>query len=106
GNRRNPEPRFCVDNRAPTGARSPPSRRAFFPAYPYNSRFLFPRAPVSGRTGPGQVAQLVEQRTENPCVAGSIPAVATIHPTLLSAQRCWLLDSSAPMKASKKLTRL
>ena len=24
----------------------------------------------------GQVAQLVEQRTENPCVAGSIPALA------------------------------
>src|SRR2546425_13277199 len=29
---------------------------------------------------PGQVAQLVEQRTENPCVAGSIPALATTHP--------------------------
>jgi hypothetical protein len=26
----------------------------------------------------GSVAQLVEQRTENPCVAGSIPACATI----------------------------
>ena len=26
----------------------------------------------------GCVAQLVEQRTENPCVAGSIPAAATI----------------------------
>jgi hypothetical protein len=25
----------------------------------------------------GQVAQLVEQRIENPCVAGSIPALAT-----------------------------
>ena len=25
----------------------------------------------------GSVAQLVEQRTENPCVAGSIPARAT-----------------------------
>ena len=25
----------------------------------------------------GQVAQLVEQRTENPCVAGSIPALST-----------------------------
>jgi hypothetical protein len=25
----------------------------------------------------GQVAQLVEQRTENPCVAGSIPALTT-----------------------------
>jgi hypothetical protein len=26
----------------------------------------------------GQVAQLVEQRTENPCVGGSIPPLATI----------------------------
>ena len=26
----------------------------------------------------GSVAQLVEQRTENPCVAGSIPARATL----------------------------
>jgi hypothetical protein len=25
----------------------------------------------------GQVAQLVEQRTENPCVGGSIPSLAT-----------------------------
>ena len=25
----------------------------------------------------GQIAQLVEQRTENPCVAGSIPVLAT-----------------------------
>src|SRR5919205_923420 len=27
---------------------------------------------------PGQVAQLVEQRTENPCVGGSIPPLATM----------------------------
>ena len=27
----------------------------------------------------GSVAQLVEQRTENPCVAGSIPARATCY---------------------------
>jgi hypothetical protein len=27
---------------------------------------------------PGQVAQLVEQRTENPRVGGSIPSLATI----------------------------
>ncbi len=26
---------------------------------------------------PGQVAQLVEQRTENPCVGGSIPPLTT-----------------------------
>ena len=28
--------------------------------------------------GFGQVAQLVEQRTENPCVGGSIPPLATL----------------------------
>ena len=28
----------------------------------------------------GLVAQLVEQRTENPCVGGSIPSQATINP--------------------------
>ena len=28
----------------------------------------------------GQVAQLVEQRTENPCVGGSIPPLATRRP--------------------------
>jgi hypothetical protein len=27
---------------------------------------------------PGQIAQSVEQRTENPCVAGSIPVLATL----------------------------
>jgi hypothetical protein len=27
----------------------------------------------------GQVAQSVEQRTENPCVGGSIPSLATIY---------------------------
>jgi hypothetical protein len=32
----------------------------------------------------GQVAQLVEQRTENPCVGGSIPSLATID----FASRC------------------
>src|SRR5207249_2928403 len=35
------------------------------------ARFLLRRA------GHGQVAQLVEQRTENPCVGGSIPPLAT-----------------------------
>jgi hypothetical protein len=31
--------------------------------------------------GSGQVAQLVEQWTENPCVAGSIPALSTPQPS-------------------------
>jgi hypothetical protein len=30
----------------------------------------------------GDVAQLVEQRTENPCVGGSIPSITTPKPTL------------------------
>ena len=30
-----------------------------------------------GITSKGQIAQLVEQRTENPCVGGSIPPLAT-----------------------------
>jgi hypothetical protein len=34
----------------------------------------------------GQVAQLVEQRTENPCVGGSIPPLATIF----RAQSFWV----------------
>ena len=29
--------------------------------------------------GFAQVAQSVEQRTENPCVGGSIPSLGTIH---------------------------
>jgi hypothetical protein len=33
---------------------------------------------VPGRRHNAQVAQLVEQRTENPRVAGSIPALGTI----------------------------
>ena len=33
----------------------------------------------------GGVAQLVEQRTENPCVVGSIPTLATTFPILHSA---------------------
>src|SRR3972149_709566 len=32
---------------------------------------------IRGQSRYGQVAQLVEQRTENPCVGGSIPPLAT-----------------------------
>ena len=35
----------------------------------FNSVLLHPRL--------GDVAQLVEQRTENPCVGGSIPSITT-----------------------------
>ena len=33
----------------------------------------------------GTIAQLVEQRTENPCVAGSIPAGTTKKPSIWKA---------------------
>src|SRR5688572_8411988 len=39
--------------------------------------FSFIIRPLPQQFPQGQVAQLVEQRTENPCVAGSIPALAT-----------------------------
>ena len=38
----------------------------------------------------GSIAQLVEQRTENPCVVGSIPTGATIY-YLKSYERKWLI---------------
>ena len=38
--------------------------------------------------GNGWIAQLVEQRIENPCVPGSIPGPATIFPA------AWLHDFS------------
>ena len=38
----------------------------------------------------GSIAQLVEQRTENPCVVGSIPTGATIY-YLESDERKWLI---------------
>ena len=53
----------------PSPARSPA-------ALTYNPR-LPKRRGVARGVRQGQVAQLVEQRTENPCVAGSIPALAT-----------------------------
>ena len=37
----------------------------------------------------GSIAQSVEQRTENPCVAGSIPAGATIF--IKINERKWLI---------------
>ena len=38
--------------------------------------FAVPKQPYQGCNG-GTIAQLVEQRTENPCVAGSNPAGTT-----------------------------
>jgi hypothetical protein len=39
-------------------------------AYPFGRR---------GNNRAGDVAQLVEQRTENPCVVGSIPIITTSY---------------------------
>ena len=40
----------------------------------------------------GEIAQSVEQRTENPCVAGSIPALATtsIKTNKINSSTCFL----------------
>ncbi len=36
-----------------------------------------------GKGTQGDVAQLVEQRTENPCVGGSIPSITTERPVAI-----------------------
>jgi hypothetical protein len=41
---------------------------------------------IRGSSRYGQVAQLVEQRTENPRVGGSIPSLATIKISALRAR--------------------
>ena len=42
--------------------------------------FLFlPLQPLNDNSRNGAIAQLVEQRTENPCVPGSIPGGTTIE---------------------------
>jgi len=44
---------------------------------------LCPFPPLAG-SFLGDVAQLVEQRTENPCVGGSIPSVTTFKLKMLT----------------------
>ena len=68
----------------PQTERAPPTRARVALDAPkpggFNTR---PRCGLTGRTmskqHPGQVAQLVEQGTENPRVGGSIPSLATIE---------------------------
>ena len=49
------------------------------------------RAAFSSHPSPnGKIAQLVEQRTENPCVPGSIPGLATIF------SRCEKMSRRSP----------
>ena len=65
-----------------------PSRNSNLPLTDLRSVGLIPRSFALGKrlyeralraTKCGQVAQLVEQRTENPRVGGSIPPLATKH---------------------------
>jgi hypothetical protein len=42
---------------------------------------------ITDREWKGALAQSVEQRTENPCVAGSIPAGTTLNPLRLVSRR-------------------
>ena len=41
----------------------------------------------------GTIAQLVEQRTENPCVPGSIPGGTTINPDYLMIVRIFFIEN-------------
>ena len=52
-----------------------PTIPRFYATLPYSFHFAFPLN--SQKQASGQVAQSVEQRTENPCVGGSIPSLAT-----------------------------
>src|SRR5690349_13366526 len=69
-----------------------------FAMMPHRSRHhIFARFESSFNSAghpPGWVAQLVEQRTENPCVGGSIPPPATISQCPLGRMRlgftCWI----------------
>jgi hypothetical protein len=49
----------------------------------------------------GQVAQLVEQRTENPCVGGSIPSLATFSQTQAHWCAQFVSTLSAMMRRSE-----
>ncbi len=53
------------------------------------------RPSFGGHSNGGQVAQLVEQRTENPRVVGSIPTLATIFE--MSIPFTWVTDYSEDM---------
>ena len=51
--------------------------------------------PLLGRHS-GQIAQSVEQGTENPCVTGSIPVLATI------IMREWLSGRASPCQGERR----
>ena len=51
--------------------------------------------PLQSRKGNGAVAQVVEQWTENPCVAGSTPASTTLGPLFFSGLFCFYFWDTA-----------
>ena len=59
--------------------------------------------PLHPQTSDGAIAQLVEQRTENPCVPGSIPGGTTQHGRSYSAEWLLLLFSPYLSRQSKAL---
>ena len=66
-------------------------------------KWVFPKLAnlqTLGITSIGQIAQLVEQRTENPCVGGSIPPLATALYSIISVTNSKLLLT---LKVSKIL---
>ena len=77
--------RGLIEGGSAFGSETDRGTRAFPPVcQPDRFSVRLPR-PESGRQR-AQVAQSVEQRTENPCVGGSIPSLGTIfwsHPSLL-----------------------
>jgi hypothetical protein len=54
-----------------------------------------PAAPFVRRSPHGKLAQLVEQRTENPCVPGSIPGLATTFQHPAAAGSGWKMANNA-----------
>ena len=57
---------------------------------------------LHSQTSDGVIAQLVEQRTENPCVPGSIPGDTTENKTqIIDCQLFGFFLSSTPTQSSK-----
>ena len=53
-------------------------------------------------TRDGQIAQLVEQRTENPRVGGSIPSLATIKKSTYSGAFFFILSRKISLRKAKQ----
>ena len=82
---RGPAPSLCgepLPSHLPGGSMNRSGWREALPTTPgwTGLRHLLYKRPLLG----AQVAQLVEQRTENPCVGGSIPPLGTIKSSIKS----------------------